>query len=671
MISHLVLAQTVVSAAGERSFISNVPDWLWLFVGGVAGAAVLSVTYALMQAAEMRRSISEIVQTFGKLEPLTEDGRLRGLTLEQVTEWRNTSAPLHAKTRGLTADLDRALVMVKDDHGKPRFFLRDADGSPWEERSAITRFVNLRLIDATPTLLTALGLIGTFTAIAWGLSELKAGPNGQILRVEGLLEGLSGKFITSIVALALAAVVQALDLILLRPHLSQQFARLKGAVEDAFPRISPAQQTAYLLESARRQENALANISSDMVDRFSGLFTGSLLPDLGAVLARSMQAEMGPSMEKVAESLRAVDEGIRRLENGKQESIGSELRALTASLERSLTESLAAMGADFRNALSGSAGREFDNASEALRSSADVLKGMNESFEAMQAMMARMLSEAERRAAASFEEGEGRTRALNELVERLVSQLNEAAHTSAAEVQRLLVEAVGGMSARLGQVSAELEERSRQTADESLRANRQLVDEVTGAAGRTSAETERLLAALGERSGDFIAAADQLRELREGVSQVLAQTTARVREMHEAATAFRTVAVEAANLTRSLRETQDQQRQTTETASGTVTRVGGIVERQAEIVDASSKSFKLAQDVFGDLDERLATALRVLLEQMQNYNVQVEKNFEIILGRVNRKLPELFERLEASLTQVADLVGDLTDAVDRLRPDEE
>jgi hypothetical protein len=38
---------------------------------------------------------------------------------------------------------------------------------------------------------------------------------------------------------------------------------------------------------------------------------------------------------------------------------------------------------------------------------------------------------------------------------------------------------------------------------------------------------------------------------------------------------------------------------------------------------------------------------------------------------VNRKLPELFERLEASLTQVADLVGDLTDAVDRLRPDEE
>jgi hypothetical protein len=140
--------------------------------------------------------------------------------------------------------------------------------------------------------------------------------------------------------------------------------------------------------------------------------------------------------------------------------------------------------------------------------------------------------------------------------------------------------------------------------------------------------------------------------------------------MHEAATAFRTVAVEAANLTRSLRETQDQQRQTTETASGTVTRVGGLVERQAAIIDASTKSFQLAQDVFGDLEERLATALRVIVEQTQDYNTQVEKNFEVILGHVNKELPKLFERLESSLTQTAEVVGELTDSVNRLRPPE-
>jgi hypothetical protein len=643
------------------------PRWLLDFVYILLGLTLLWLGYALARAWAMRRTINLFIESLQALGPQTDDVKRWGRPLPQVMRWRSRWEHLPPPAKELAKDVERALVTLRDDEDASRSMLRDTEGAPWEETATIARFANVRLFDATPGILTGVGLIGTFVAIAVGLSNLSLGPNGEINGVTSLLGGLSGKFITSIVALGLAVIVQLLDLTVLRPFFGWQFRRLHNSVEDAFPRISAAQQSANLLESARRQERSLSNISSDVVGKFSDVFSSDLLPNLSHMMARGIQTEIGPSLDRISTSLNTLDEGIRRLENSKQESIGAELKRLTESLERSIGQSLQNMGEEFRSSLSGSADREFENASGALRTSAEVLKGMNESFEVMQSTMGRMLEETERRSAASFEQGEGRTRALNELVERSVSQLNESAHHSAGEVQRLLVDAVAGMGAKLASVTAEMEAKARWASQENLRANQQLVQEVTGAAGRTSTETERLLAALGERSDDFIAAADQLRELRQGVSQVIAQTGERVRDMNKAADAFRSVATEASTLTRTLRETQDQQRKTTETSAGTMVKVGEIVERQSALFDSSAKSLQLAKSVFGDLDERLARALGVLLEQMQNYNFQVEKNFEVILHRVNERMPELFERLEGSLQQVAELVEDLNEAVAKSR----
>ena len=114
---------------------------------------------------------------------------------------------------------------------------------------------------------------------------------------------------------------------------------------------------------------------------------------------------------------------------------------------------------------------------------AAVLRGMNESFDTMQGALQRLLTDAEARTARTFEENEGRTKALNDLVERLVSQLNEQASTSAGEVQRLLVQAVSGVGTTLTDLTSELQRRFAEAADEQARTTGKVLTEASQAAG--------------------------------------------------------------------------------------------------------------------------------------------------------------------------------------------
>lgn len=645
----------------------EVDVWLWLYVAFTGLVFACLFGSFLWSRRALRRSTDQVLASFRKLGPSNDEVRRDGRGLAAVDSWRATASKLNGAARQWADLVDRRLVMLTDASGERRFKLRDGDGELIAEESFSGSSINLRLLDAAPSLLTALGLLGTFIALAVALGELRPDPKTEmVLGVANLVHGLSGKFISSIAGLGLALIFQWLDAILLRPMSRRQHARFLEGVDESFPTLSPAQQLATLLEIGRKQERSLANISSDVVDKFADVFDSGILPKLSAALATSVQSELGPSLDKVAAGLAALDEGIRRLESGKTESLGEELRRLTTALEQSLRTSLEQMGGQFREALSGSAGKEFDSAAKALEASATVLQGMNASFEAMQASMERLLKDAEARSAKAFDEGEGRTRALNDLVERLIGQLNETASESAGEVQRLLVQAVSGLGARFDQISTDLEQRVREATVANTESASAIIKSSTDAAGRTSAETERVLSRLAERVDDFDRAAGQLRELREGVERVLAESGQKVKDLHEAAGSFRVVATEAATLTRQLRESQEQHRKSAETAAGMVARVDTVVAEQSRILGETRVTFEQARAVLDGLDQRLAASLSVVTRQMQQYNELVERNFESIMKQVNAKMPELFERLEGSLQQVAGTVDELQQTVDKI-----
>lgn len=667
MLEVWTLIQSVTPQAqrlGMSEFLQKIPPEILGFSYAIGVVFVISCIYGIVGIRRVRHASESVQRSLRLLGPLDDDARLDGRALSSVDDWRAAANLLPKEFHPLAEEVERELVASLDKDGRRRFKLRNGEGGLWTLERFAGRFVNLDYLDAVPGTLTAIGLVGTFLAIALGLAGLKS-VNNVIQGVDALLGSLGGKFVSSIIALTLALIFQLVDLLVFRRSFRKAHQGLLDAVADGFPTLSPTQQITDLLETARRQEQALSNISSDVVNRFSDVFTSNLLPDLGDLLAKSVQTEMGPVLAQVASGIGALEEGIRRLESGKQESIGAELRTLTANLETSLRQALEQMGTQFREALAGNTDDEFKRAAEAMQGSATVLSGMNSSFAEMQTSMQRIFEEAERRGNRAFEEGEGRARTLNEMVERLVAQLGENANSNASQVQQLLVEAVSGMGAKLAEVTGELERRTLEANEQNQRTSEALLQKVTGAAERTTSETERLLAAIGERAGDFVAAADQLRELRTGVQSVLAETGQRVRDMQAAAESFRSVATEAGAMTRTLREAQATQLKAAEATGGIVQSTGEVVKRQAEVVRMSQETYGEAARVLEGIDEQLASALQTISTRMQDYNRQVEKNFETILKTVNAKMPELFERLEGLLQQVTEAVEELNDTLRR------
>jgi len=114
----------------------------------------------------------------------------------------------------------------------------------------LSRSLDLGYVAQIPSLLTGFGLLMTFVAICLGLSRLHA-DGTTISGVQGLVNGLAGKFLTSIVALVCANVFVLLE----RPAVGRLLARHREFVallDESFPRRTPED----LLDALARQ-NAL------------------------------------------------------------------------------------------------------------------------------------------------------------------------------------------------------------------------------------------------------------------------------------------------------------------------------------------------------------------------------------------------------------------------------
>jgi hypothetical protein len=117
---------------------------------------------------------------------------------------------------------------------EPRVFTTRRAEEFFTEEAVLDDRIDLGFYAQVPTLITGFGLLLTFVAICIGLSRLHA--DGQTVDgIQGLINGLAGKFLTSIVGLVCAN----LFLLLERPavrRLRAAHADFLAALDESFPR---------------------------------------------------------------------------------------------------------------------------------------------------------------------------------------------------------------------------------------------------------------------------------------------------------------------------------------------------------------------------------------------------------------------------------------------------
>jgi hypothetical protein len=289
-----------------------------------------------------RRKILKFVSAF---QVASAEERVDGLRLDRIeavrAKVRQSSQPVKEWWLAIEGNLQR---YFRSD-GKERWYATDASREifPYEQMFADYDEVSHQ---AVPGLLTALGLLGTFFALLIGLAHLEY-TDKAVTGLKELINALSGKFLTSVLALAASVLFVIVERFICEASLEKLYRKICRHFDQVFPRIRTERILADIQLSSSQQAASIANISSDFVGQFTGAFRTQIVPSLADGLAQQLTAQLLPAVQK-------MEGALERLESQKQDSIVGEIRNLVATLETAITRALTDMGRQFHEQLSGS-----------------------------------------------------------------------------------------------------------------------------------------------------------------------------------------------------------------------------------------------------------------------------------------------------------------------------
>jgi hypothetical protein len=381
----------------------NAPLLLWLAAAALLLAAVFAGIALFLRVHKMRRAEKTLSLKLRKL-PLQLVGR--GLSLSQLENLKRQFqgvAPLETCWTQLQSKVIRRVGINNEDE----YWLSASPSDLLTSATLTDRYVNREFYQAIPGILTGTGLLFTFIAILLALLHVRLVGN----RVEGmalLIEGLSGKFVSSIAALFAATFFVVFEKV--QMHTLDRSSRdVADAVSSVIPVLTPTHLLIDLHKDIGEQSIAFRTFNADLSGR----------------LKQSFSESMGPTLEKMIRAVEDLNTLLRTAEADKSNTMTEQLSGIVTRLEGSMTAALSRMGEQFTLSLSGSTMTQFSRLSESLAGAASVLEKMNEHNHSTQAALTELVSFAKQSTAEQMALGRSQIEDLTNVLRSMLVQIEQ------------------------------------------------------------------------------------------------------------------------------------------------------------------------------------------------------------------------------------------------------
>lgn len=592
---------------------------------------------------------------------------LQGLDLQRLEAARTSAIQQTSVPRGWWQAIDNHIEHYENASGEERAFLGEPARSVLPFDTVVGRHFNAGFYSIIPGLLTGSGLTLTFIAILTALYHVHYNEGNAVEPVSGmqdLINGLSGKFVSSIVALLLSILFTFLERSLVR-GLRQQYEQLMASLSGFLPTLSAKRILLDISDSARKAKDSAANISAEVTDRLVAAVNEHVLPVLSADMARglagALQQELSPTMARMTGSLTSLEGAIVSLEAQKEESVTGQFERITERLEASLTAALSKMAVGFQDALSGSAREEFGNMQGAMAGTRDSLAEVNRQFHEIQGTFQRILIQAEDTTSGQLRSGREQTEALGGVMQALMAKLEESTQNGLAAMQSQLGGIVEQMTAKIGALSAEMMSNAQSVTTQSEQASSEFMRKADLSSAATAAQVEALLAGMASRSKEFQQAGTTLREAQDQVKMAITESAAALNRMREAGREINAFTQQMAAQTSTMRDAGEANR----TAADKLKQVADILRdaaqtRQEELAQYRQQLAGFEKAMTG-LDENIAGIMRTSSDGLKDYNARVAQNFQGIVDAANKLVPQISQLLQGQSNQLAETVEDLNE----------
>lgn len=535
----------------------------------------------------------------------------------------------------------------------------DGEDERWAPASADLAFSEDALVDArinrsfylaVPGLVTGLGLLLTFLAILIALLDVRV-EESQVFGLEGLVAGLSGKFVSSVVALFFASIFLAFERSLLH-RVSNARLRLVRTIDGLVPRRTELAVLADLQKQFEEQSVAMRMLNTD----------------LAPTLNRSLSESMGPTLQRMAQTIDELNQLMRAAEAQKQESITGSLEAMLARLEQSMVSTLDRMGQQFATSLSGSATQQFEQAAGSLSGLARVLGDMNAQSQTTQAALSDLISFARNSTQEQVALGRSQVEDLTTVLRSLMAQMQESTGATLANMTAALTGVVHDLSAKVTDLGASMAATVQQSSTQASSAAARVVEQADAWSQRSANQLAELL----ERHQAQSERMDELRRLLEtSIAQVrtaIGEHSTLAAELRRAGGELGTVADRAAVSTEALRQVQGGLNQVAQLSATQVEQLAEANRQQQEGWRRVQASMQQYEASFKEVDRAASQLLGQLADHVRDYTQTTKQGFEQMVAVSNELIANAVSKLGGSISELDEHLSDLSEVLGRVRP---
>ena len=486
--------------------------------------------------------------------------------------------------------------------------------------------------------------------------------------MEGLINGLSGKFLSSIIALLLSILFTLREKHIVR-SLRHSYDALMSAIADAIPYLSTSRILLDIHRFSAKQTVSVSNISSEVVDRLTNAFNERVVPGLASGMssgvAEKLQSEFRPTMDRMVGSLDQLQAAIVKLESQKQDSVTGELERMTKSLEESISQALANMGKEFRDALTGSARDEFGNVQGTLETTRHVLSEMNNQFSQMQTALGVIIAKVEETTTDQLKSGREQTEALSALMHGLMKKLQETAEQNLNSVQTQLTRVVSDLTEKVTGLSIDMMDAAKDMASHSQQSASSIIEKTDAWSEATAKRLESLLANIENRSQDFKEASLALLEAKTFMSNLLTQNANALAQMAEASRNVQAYSSGLIGQSDALQAVSGDQAKVASQLSLTAGGIKASLELHEKLLGEYRRTVEEYKAVIDTLDEPLARIMKATSNGLRDYNQSVENNFTKIVEVADLLVPKAAKLLSGQIEDLGSQLEELGDVISK------
>jgi hypothetical protein len=533
---------------------------------------------------------------------------------------------------------------------------RAADGEEevWSSVSADDIFTESAIVDsavnrafyvALPGMITGVGLLFTFVAILIALLDVRL-VSGKVQGLELLIQGLSGKFVSSIAALFAATIFLGIEKRFWH-RLSVRRNALAEGIDSLVPYLSDGRILADLSRDIAEQSTAFRSFNADLAQKLRQSFTES----------------MGPTLVRMVTVIEELAQVLRAAEAQKQESITGSLDHLLTKLQESLTQTLDQMSRSFRESISGGAMNEFKGVNDSIEGAAKLLETMNGQFQATQNALADVVQFARASTSDQIALGNRQVEELTQVLRGLMTEMEAKAGSSVQSMGATLTAVVAALSSKVEALGDRMTASLSQSADAATGAAKDVIDRAQSWSSQSASQLADLLKAhqgqlnamtdlrqvLDDSLGGFLSALREYRAVNADVQKVTAD--------------FAALATSLAGATKAMRETQLSAQQVAGLAAGQLEHLATASKDQQNVWQAIARSMEQYRNVFARVEEDSSKLLHQISQHLKDYVDVSQKGFEGLVTVSDQHFATATQRLAASVNELDEVLQGLSDTL--------